>query len=337
MTKQDVSNKNFINEKQTTLQYLNENYTIVVQYEVKSNDDFISIEAKKEDEVYSYTFKKVMNYEDFSKLPIDPYLLKLYDTTEKIYFFILDAITESKMSIEKINKTFLTLVITSKFLGFSEPRTMEIELQKEDCDIYETVKSLCEKVNKLTKENKLLKFKLDNKIFQNENEINFIKERIAQIPGCSEKKISMKLKFRLSENGSSIIDFHKICDGIPNNLVLVKTTDGERFGGFTRLAWTSCNMNQKDDNAFCFSLTRKKVYNIIKGFNAIADYENFGPSFLDNMFHIGSRFNSLTYGNCTKNTRSNYLGERTTYEINNNKQFFIINEFEFYEIKFKKK
>ncbi|ORX84875.1 hypothetical protein BCR32DRAFT_242215 [Anaeromyces robustus] len=322
-----------INEEETKLNYLNVVYNITIRYEEEADNYLISIEARKDDEIVNYTYETVMNHEDLERLHTDSSLLRLYDTTEKIYYFILDAIKEEKLSIKKITKSNLILIITSKFLGFSEPHTMEIILKKKECDIHDTVKLLCNKINKLTKENKLLKFKLKHKIFKDENEINFIKDRLCQVKGYNNnKRVNLKLRFRLSENGSRIIDFHNICDDIPNNLVLIKTTEGERFGGFTTLAWTSCNANKKDDNVFCFSLTNCKIYNIIKGYDAIGDFSDCGPTFLNNMFYIGSRYNSLTYGNCSKTTRSNYLGERTTYEINNNKQFFIVIEFEFYEV-----
>jgi len=328
-----TSNNKIINEKKATLQYLEEKYEILIKYEEISNEYFIYLNAKKENAIVNFTFETRMKYEDFENLQIDPILLKLYDTIDKIFFFLTDAISEKKIYIDNISRSELTLSITTKLLGFSEPLIVELNLKRKDCDIYETVKMLCEKVNQLEKENKLLQFKLNNKIFRNEEELNFIKNRIKQIPKYNDKNISFQLIFRLTENGSNISTFRKICNNIPNNLVLVKTTGGERFGGFTQLAWTSSGQNKRDDEAFCFSLTKNKIYNIIKGFDAIGDYSNGGPAFLNNIFYVGYAGNgSLIDGSCIKNGRSNYSGEKSVYEINNGNQYFTLNEFEFYQI-----
>eukprot|EP00833_Pecoramyces_ruminatium_P013997 jgi/Orpsp1_1/1188029/evm.model.d7180000061969.1 len=339
---QDYSNYKILHEKKTTLQYLEEYYEITIKYEEKENEYFISFLAKKEDTPENFTYEIRMKYEDFNTcINIDSILLNLYDTTEKIYFFIIDVINEKgkkNFLIKQADYLNLTLLITTKFLGFSEPLLMKINLKRKDYDLYDLVKMLCEKVSYLERENKLIKFKLDNKIVKDENELNFIKERLLQIPEYvdkkKKKKISLKLLYRLTENGSSVLNFRKLCNNIPNNLTLIKTTEDERFGGFTQRAWTSNGKNKYDNNAFCFSLSKMKIYNIIKNSEAIGDYNSAGPVFLDNMFYIGYYNGSLHDGNCSKNTKSNYSGERSPYEINNNKEYFTVQEFEFYEVLF---
>ena len=58
---------------------------------------------------------------------------------------------------------------------------------------------------------------MNHKIFENEEEINFITTRKLQIPGYEHKTVSLKLIYRLSDNGPSISYFHRLCDHIPNN------------------------------------------------------------------------------------------------------------------------
>eukprot|EP00833_Pecoramyces_ruminatium_P001196 jgi/Orpsp1_1/1175228/evm.model.c7180000053094.1 len=286
---QDYSNYKILHEKKTTLQYLEEYYEITIKYEEKENEYFISFLAKKEDTPENFTYEIRMKYEDFNTcINIDSILLNLYDTTEKIYFFIIDVINEKgkkNFLIKQADYLNLTLLITTKFLGFSEPLLMKINLKRKDYDLYDLVKIL-------------------------------------------------KLLYRLTENGSSVLNFRKLCNNIPNNLTLIKTTEDERFGGFTQRAWTSNGKNKYDNNAFCFSLSKMKIYNIIKNSEAIGDYNSAGPVFLDNMFYIGYYNGSLHDGNCSKNTKSNYSGERSPYEINNNKEYFTVQEFEFYEVLF---
>jgi len=114
---------------------------------------------------------------------------------------------------------------------------MKLKLDKKECNIYDTVGILCEKVNQLKKKNKQIKFQLSNKIFNNENEVDFIKNQISKIPEFISKKISMQLKFRLTENVYNFSNFYRFCKNIPNNLILIKTNKGERFGGFTQNPW----------------------------------------------------------------------------------------------------
>lgn len=45
--------------------------------------------------------------------------------------------------------------------------------------------------------------------------------------------------FRASENNFSVKEFHKLCDGIPNTLTLVKTEFNKVIGGFTPIPWKS--------------------------------------------------------------------------------------------------
>ena len=45
------------------------------------------------------------------------------------------------------------------------------------------------------------------------------------------------LLFRASRDGYDSLSFHNKCDGKKNTIILVKTMDGIRFGGFTDLVW----------------------------------------------------------------------------------------------------
>ncbi|ORX77665.1 hypothetical protein BCR32DRAFT_247760 [Anaeromyces robustus] len=332
---QNTSNYEVINEEKTILEYLFDKYEIIIQLQKKSKEYFISLMAKKEKKIVNYTYETRMKYEDFEEFDI--VLLKLYDNIEKIYYFITDCLKEEKIIISDIGYSELSLLITSKFLGFSEPLSLELNLEKRDCNIDDTIKMLCEKVNELEKENRLIKFQLNNKIFENENDIVFLKNKLLTIPDFYNKKISFNLIYRLSNNGSSGSSFFNKCCNIPNNIILVKTTENERFGGFTQNAWTCNNSYKKDDNAFCFSLTNKKFYDIKKGFDAIFDGNSKSGISFCNFLYIGNTNNTLLSGYCfgrndNSSDSSNYTGECLKYEINNFKRNFSVNELEFYEI-----
>jgi len=67
----------------------------------------------------------------------------------------------------------------------------------------------------------------------------------------------LELKYRASIDLD--VNFHKICDGIPNTLMVIKAKDtGLLFGGYTQNPW-SINGGYKNDNkAFLFSLSKLK-------------------------------------------------------------------------------
>ncbi len=60
--------------------------------------------------------------------------------------------------------------------------------------------------------------------------------------------------WRGSRDGFDADTFHRLCNGIPNTLVLVKSTTGCIFGGFTRVHWQQGFASYSDASAFIFSL-----------------------------------------------------------------------------------
>ena len=48
----------------------------------------------------------------------------------------------------------------------------------------------------------------------------------------------MNLIYRASDRGFSVERFHKLCDNIPNTILIVKTEFDVVFGGFSPQAWS---------------------------------------------------------------------------------------------------
>lgn len=67
------------------------------------------------------------------------------------------------------------------------------------------------------------------------------------------------LIYRASDDGFRAKDFHARCDGIPNTLTIVKSTNGNVFGGFTERPW-KLNEFFNNKNGFIFSLINKDAY-----------------------------------------------------------------------------
>jgi len=113
----------------------------------------------------------------------------------------------------------------------------------------------------------------------NENEFKLINLGIKN--RLNKKVKGLKKLYQALIDGDDIINFHSKCDNIPNTLVLIKSAENRRFGGFTSIPWTSSEKTEyKDDpNAFLFSLDKQRIYSYNKNGKAICNNKCFGPYF----------------------------------------------------------
>ena len=64
--------------------------------------------------------------------------------------------------------------------------------------------------------------------------------------------------YRATRDGFSAKEFHKRFDNKLKTLTIIKSTNGNIFGGYTDKAWISDNQWHSDQNAFLFSLVNKR-------------------------------------------------------------------------------
>jgi len=91
-----------------------------------------------------------------------------------------------------------------------------------------------------------------------------------------------KLIYRTTRDGFNVADFHSKCDNLENSLVIIKSTNGNVFGGFTEQRWSNQNEFESDRNAFLFSLKTKKIRASAHFFgysSCIRASNELGPSF----------------------------------------------------------
>ena len=106
-----------------------------------------------------------------------------------------------------------------------------------------------------------------------------------------------KLLYRASRDGFRAANFHAKCDGVPNTLTIIKTTQGYVFGGYTTISWDQSGAYKNDSNAFIFSFTNivnKPVKMLYKndGYSTYCE-SNCGPTFGGgNDFYIGDNCNA---------------------------------------------
>jgi hypothetical protein len=87
-------------------------------------------------------------------------------------------------------------------------------------------------------------------------------------------------------HGFGASDFHQRCNYyIPKTLTIIKSSNGNIFGGYTETTWDQSNQWKSDKNAFLFSLInsekRPVKVNIANGKegHAIRGHPSYGPSF----------------------------------------------------------
>ena len=113
--------------------------------------------------------------------------------------------------------------------------------------------------------------------------------------------------------------------------MLVKTTNGFIFGGYTNEIWNEDQSYRKDDKAFCFSLDLKKIYK-----NKRTDYSINCNN--ENNYGFGNYFFSINDDSLSKGGMMNdglnnrYDNQKIENGINNGEKYFGIVEVEVFEV-----
>ena len=163
-------------------------------------------------------------------------------------------------------------------------------------------------------------------IIENAKELELLTRRI-----CNNKykKISLNLIYKAIIDSDRANVFHNKCDSAKMTLVLVKSGNDKRFGGFTSYNWEGNSIEKKDENAFVFSLDNLKIYNIISGEGAIGCYPNFGPVFLGCQIRIYDQF--FRNGGTTFEKGVNYE-TKEDFELTGGLRKFDIKDIEVYSV-----
>ena len=134
------------------------------------------------------------------------------------------------------------------------------------------------------------------------------KNEFDMIHNAIKEKMNKKIKelkklYQATKDGGNPDNFHKLCDGISNTLVLYKSAGNRRFGGFTSQSWKSQGERIPDKNCFLFSLDKKKIYFPKKKYFIIITNSFDGPSFTDyeGYFIIEIYKNALEHKNLLTN------------------------------------
>jgi len=109
------------------------------------------------------------------------------------------------------------------------------------------------------------------------SEVGFISQELKQV----SKKLGETL-YVASKDGQSSSNFHSKCDGKGPTVVIVLTTSGNIFGGYSAASWASSSAYYKAETSFLFRLRPgMRHYNLKKGKESYAMYRHsgYGPTF----------------------------------------------------------
>ena len=113
----------------------------------------------------------------------------------------------------------------------------------------------------------------------------------------------LSLLYRASKDGFEAASFHAKCDDKPNTLVVIKSENGNIFGGYTEQSWSG-RMWKNDPNSFIFSLVNKDnkpiKIKVTENKYSIGTYETCGPAFGGNVLN-----NELSSGDIYISDKSN--------------------------------
>jgi len=132
--------------------------------------------------------------------------------------------------------------------------------------------------------------------------------------------------YQASKDGDSASTFHSRCDSKGATVVIVETTKGTVFGGFTDAAWSSSTGYSSSDLAFLFRLrpSIKRYHKKNGNNNAIYRNSGYGPTF-------GNGHDLMIATNCddyaTSSTLGGYAYDLPGYELNDGERYFRVRDY----------
>jgi hypothetical protein len=336
--------KLFLDEEKQQINILsnpNEKF-IRVQYErllsmeelIAKNKQFKSFDSI--DEAFALLmelFKKnkiiIKEYKENLQLKLEVKLLSLSGNEQSFDINLYKKEIKKDILIDQlITKTISLEKELDEIKKDNEKRDKEIEILKK------TVNELKKEIENKSQINQISNECCMNSRIVNDKSIEFVINHLKKIYHVNNDntKFKPKLLYRGSRDGFEASTFHKKCDYIKGTLVLIENNKGIRFGGFTMGTWEGNYIAKIDENAFCFSISLKKIYKVIKGKEAIRSDPKYGPVFLNDIF--GFRKDNLKMGESYYITACNYEGCELDYEINGGEKDIFVEKMEVYQILF---
>ena len=149
-----------------------------------------------------------------------------------------------------------------------------INLENKINNLTERIIFLENKLEKLESKKEVNLHGTTGKILKTEEEF---KELFSFISGNNERQF--RLLYSPTFDANTKEDFHKTCDNKGSTIVLVETSNGRRFGGFTSLSWKSNDQWVNDPCACIFSFDTHKKYKLLLPQYSYYGGPGYGPHF----------------------------------------------------------
>ena len=302
---------------------------------------FFFIESVKETSRYYELSTYLKNIQDKDKN------LYLFSSSEKLVLAIKKCIESNKYKYTADNDSF-KLVIENDFfddnkaiitipLGKNQNLVDIFINLKEELEIIKKEKNNLNIRNEEIIKNEKIKFakeSFEGSVILNEEEKIILSEWVDP-----KKPLKFNLVFSTKIDGSyASTKFHSNCDGVSPTIIIVKDTNGNKFGGYATSSWaqpTSGADYARDTDAFIFSLSTKLKYVQPDKFGQKSIYKNnsFGPTF-------GSGHCLYIANGCNGNT-SSYTSVSQDYKTDNKNLLnnsgstsFQVSDYEVYRVVF---
>ena len=262
-----------------------------------------------------------------------------FENTNELLDNLIDSIKNKKSNLKFKEKECLLQIINP-----ITNKNFDLSINIKEKDMNSRIKDLEEIISQ--QNNKILFLEEKIKQFEPiiEEYINKKKEKDmfkeSQIINKNEKKLliewlpnkpkSINLIMNSKIDGDTSKAFQDKCGGKKPTYAIIKTKKGYKFGGYTTECWKQGQI--KDNNAFVFSLNKKKKYNILK--------PDYATGFALNSYWLfGFTYNAIVVNdNCTSNN-SSYVCNGTydikeKYELNGGEYNFTVESFEIYQVNY---
>ena len=243
-----------------TLFAVKDNEKISIKIKIQDNKFLLSAEIK--DSLFSKIYEGIISQQEIQKTR---YFLQ-FDTLSQI---LDELILKSKAEPPQIKEEHETLILKF-FLGSTIYKEIEFTLKPKSKSYEDKFKDLYNIVTEIKKENSELKQEIDklkNKNVKLEEQIQILlnfKNKIEEEKRIEEekkvkinsiilndsqekknkikefisfnKKVRFELIYRMTRDGVDFNTFHRLCDNIAPNLLLIKDDKNNIFGWFTNVS-----------------------------------------------------------------------------------------------------
>lgn len=202
-------------------------------------------------------------------------VFRQFDTVDEVFIGLNNVFNkseENRISVTLTQPDENNIQIDIKLpLLIGGDETINLTLSKKTKDKNDVIKDLQKYIKQLSG---FIDF---YEIINKENK-DFIENAIKQ---KEKRNFLLKLIYKASRDGDNGAAFHSKCDNIFPTLTVIKTADKKIIGGYTTVSWECTEDKKKDDKAFCFDMTDKKIYNCNEGEYSILCRKDCGPCFWD--------------------------------------------------------